>query len=82
MVPLSKPLCYRVYVLRLWQERPPSPARAAVWRFSVNDPRTGQRRGFGSLEGLIAFLQAQVGAEKQEGEGETSAPLSPHPERR
>ncbi len=53
---------YRAYLLRLWQERPATPACPAVWRFSLEDTRTGQRRGFGDLAALVAFLQAQVAA--------------------
>jgi hypothetical protein len=65
----SEHLCYRAYILRLWQERPVSSDRSAVWRFSVEDPRTGQRRGFGSLEELMAFLRTQMEAEEQGGRG-------------
>ena len=65
----SEHLCYRAYILRLWQERPVSPAHPAVWRFSVEDPRTGQRRGFGSLEGLVAYLRTQMEAGEQGGRG-------------
>jgi hypothetical protein len=63
-----------LHLLLMWQERPAAPDRPAVWRFSLEDVRTGQRHGFGSLEGLLAFLRAQV--EEPEGlhgqeEGET-----------
>jgi hypothetical protein len=51
---------YHAYLLRLWQERPASFERPAVWRFSLEDTRTRQRRGFGSLEALMSFLRAQV----------------------
>jgi len=51
---------YQVYLLRLWQERPASPGRAAVWRFSLEDPRTGRRHGFANLEGLMAFLRERL----------------------
>ena len=53
---------YHTFVVRLWQERPASPGRPAVWRCSVEDTRTGQRRGFAGLEALTAFLQAQMAA--------------------
>lgn len=58
----SKHLCYNAYILRLWQERAASSARPAVWRFSLEDTHTRQRRGFGDLDGLVAFLQAQMEA--------------------
>ena len=66
---LSQHLCYRAYILRLWQERPASPAHPAVWRFSVEDSRTGQRQGFGSLEKLTAYLRARMEAGEQGGRG-------------
>ena len=58
-------LIYRAYILRLWQERPASPERRAVWRFSLEDTRARQRRGFGDLAELTAFLEAQIEAEQQ-----------------
>ncbi len=67
---LSQHLCYRAYILRLWQERPASPEHSAVWRFSVEDPRTRQRQGFGSLEKLTAYLRARMEAGEQGSRGE------------
>ena len=32
-----------------------------VWRFSVEDPHTGERRAFASLAALVAFLCAELG---------------------
>ena len=49
-----------LHLLTMWQERPDIPGRPAVWRFSLEDVRTRQRHGFGSLEGLVAFLRTQV----------------------
>jgi len=37
-----------------------------VWRFSLEDPRTGRRRGFASLEALVVFLQAELACEQDE----------------
>lgn len=59
-----------LYLLTMWQERPASPEHPAVWRFSLEDTRTDQRRGFGSLEGLVAFLRAQVEAGEQRSRGD------------
>ena len=54
-----------LYLLALWEERP------AVWRLSLEDARTGQRWGFGSLDGLHAFLGAQMEApEERTGDSE------------
>lgn len=46
---------YRVYVLRLWHAE-----ALAQWRASLEDPRTGERIGFESLERLFVFLMEQV----------------------
>ena len=51
---------YHVFVVRLWRERAASTQHPSVWRFLVEDTRTGQRRGFGSLEELMAFFQVRV----------------------
>lgn len=46
---------YHVFVLRAWEERC-APAGLALWRFSVETPGTGHRRGFASLEAMVAYL--------------------------
>lgn len=48
---------YRVYLLRLWRGEDPA---HALWRASLEDPRTGERIGFESLERLFAFLMEQI----------------------
>jgi len=62
----DKPPRYCVYVLRFWEERSRYPDRPGVWRFSLEAPSTGERHGFATLEGLVAFLREQV--EGTEGE--------------
>jgi hypothetical protein len=47
---------YRVYLLRLWRAETPDPG----WRASLEDPHTGKRIGFASLEQLFTFLMDQV----------------------
>ena len=47
---------YRGYMLRFWQERSQRGAQV-VWRFSLDDPHTGERRGFADLAALIAAVQ-------------------------
>lgn len=47
---------YRVFVLRLWHEVSGDGAGAPVWRCSLEDPVTGQRRGFASPLGLAGYL--------------------------
>lgn len=49
------PLRYHLVVLCLWQERG---AGGPVWRFSLENPQTAERLGFGTLAALGAYLQA------------------------
>ena len=51
----------RVYILRFWETRSLPPDAPVTWRFSAQDPQTGERRGFADLDGLMAFLAAQTG---------------------
>jgi hypothetical protein len=63
MAIFDKPPRYRSYLLTFWEERRQDPAASVVWRFSLEDPRTGQRRGFADLEALMAALQQELGEE-------------------
>ena len=48
---------YIAYLLRLWQAE----ARSyPVWHASLEDPHTGERKGFADLQSLWAFLEAQL----------------------
>ncbi len=47
---------YRSYLLRLWCDETPD----QCWCASLEDPHTGERIGFASLEQLFAFLMEQV----------------------
>ena len=61
---LPTPPPYHTYLLRCWQERSTEGIEEIkVWRFSLEEPRTGQRRGFASLETLLAVLQAELTVE-------------------
>ena len=51
---MEAPLIYRSYLLRLWQVRE---ADGLAWRASLEEVKTGEQRGFTSLEDLIAYLQ-------------------------
>ena len=42
-----------VFLLRLWRE---SGATPAIWRCSLEDPATRDRRGFDGVESLASFL--------------------------
>ena len=60
MTILDRPPRYRSYLLAFWEERSQVPSAPAVWRFSLEDPHTGQRRGFATLESLVAALQRET----------------------
>lgn len=55
---------YLAYMLRLWQTKPDAGTHhveaKATWRASIENPHTGERRGFLSLEALFAFLAQEV----------------------
>ena len=73
---------YLAYLVRLWQVQDRG---VFVWRASLEDAHTGERRGFASLEALLAFLQAQTGVSAAPREppparsgSETDPPLAPN----
>lgn len=65
---------YRIYLLTVWKA-PPGPAPDGKpdsalpqelptdtgWRFFLEDPRTGQRRGFSNAIDLVAVLLTEFG---------------------
>ncbi len=51
---------YRIYLLRLWAERSRDQAAPVAWRFGLEDPRTGQRRGFANLAALVTALHQEI----------------------
>ena len=60
MTALNKPPRYQTYLLRCWQERSQESELVVIWRFSLENPHTGKRRGFSSLEALLASLQKDL----------------------
>ncbi|MBE9508875.1 MAG: hypothetical protein IMY86_12615 [Chloroflexi bacterium] len=66
---------YRAYLLRCWQEGEAAPGKEPHYRFSVEEIlRKRPRRGFDSLEALVAFLRAELSSgrgETPEGKGPT-----------
>ena len=49
---------YLAYLLRLWRTGKGENAR---WRASLQDPHTGQRMEFASLDDAVAFLKQRMG---------------------
>lgn len=56
--------CYCSYLLRCWTETD-SQGEISLWRFSLENPRTGQRRGFANLTALVIALQDELMAENK-----------------
>lgn len=54
---------YLSYLLRLWQVKRNGDV---IWRASLDNPHSGERRGFHNLAALMDFLSTQV----QEGDDE------------
>jgi hypothetical protein len=51
----------RAYLVRCWQEGAPDSNGMPQWRFSVEEVlHKRQRRGFDSLEALVAFLRDEL----------------------
>ncbi|NJM39564.1 MAG: hypothetical protein HC853_01705 [Anaerolineae bacterium] len=50
---------YQAFVLRMWVDLD-AISQTHTWRFSLEDVRTSQRRGFASLAELVAFLISQT----------------------
>ncbi|MBN1890058.1 MAG: hypothetical protein JW850_18825 [Thermoflexales bacterium] len=59
-------------MLRCWEERGER-SETGTRRFSLEDPRTGQRHGFASLEALAAFLIDRFGPPGAECEAKDAA---------
>jgi len=53
---MSKQKRYQSYLLRLWLT---ADEKGSVWRASLEDPHTGERLTFATLERLVAFLEDQ-----------------------
>ena len=66
----SRPPSYRIYLLTVWQERSRGPPESIIWRFRLEDPRTGQQQAFADAATLMSALHLAPtdldAAEKQE----------------
>lgn len=51
---------HRVYLLTVWREECEEDSGSTGLRFSLKDPRTGERRGFASVEALAAALTSTL----------------------
>ena len=62
---------YLAYMLRLWRA---GSGDELTWRASLESPHTGERRGFASLEALVAFLEEQTKSKPTQAEEPPAAP--------
>lgn len=51
---------YHIYLLTIWEELGQAEGTEAVLRFRLEDPSTGQKRGFASLEALADALNIEL----------------------
>lgn len=51
---------YQSYLITMWQERGQDSDNLGGWRFRLEDPHTGERRGFANLEKLMAALEQEM----------------------
>lgn len=51
---------YHSFILAVWQEGQPLPHAPPVWRYSLENPHTGERVGFHSVAELNRFLDQWV----------------------
>lgn len=49
---------YRIYLLTVWQEQSRGPPPQRIWRFRLEDPRSGRQQLFADATTLMSTLQA------------------------
>lgn len=67
-MPAASQHTYITYLLRLWRADETEP-----WRASLNDPHSGDKHNFASLDQMIEFLRAQAGEVHLSHDGEGSS---------
>lgn len=50
-------LHYHNFILSVWQDNNSLSSAQPVWRFSLENPHTGERTGFTSTHELMCYLQ-------------------------
>jgi hypothetical protein len=54
----TRPAYYRIYLLTVWQEQSRGPRESIIWRFRLEDPRTGWQGAFADAESFMDALYA------------------------
>ena len=62
------------YLVRLW---PTGAAHQQVWRASLEDVQSGERRGFANLEQLFVFLMEQTEQARNASDAQSTAEAGP-----
>ena len=55
-----RPPRYRAYLLRCWEARGERPGQPGTWRYSLENVETKEKRGFGDLAALVAFMEEEL----------------------
>ena len=66
MLILGRPPRYCAYLLRCWETPDQGRGLLPAWRYSLEDPHSGERRGFASFEALVAHLRGELGLDAAE----------------
>ncbi len=66
---------YRSFLLRLWQV---DVKEIRAWRFSLEDPVTGERKGFAHIAKLMSFLMEEIGNGERDGTKQFEDPKTTH----
>ena len=56
----GKPPSYHIFMLKCWPEHQQSNGFITSWRFSLEDPNNGQRKGFAQLDDLLLSIRQQL----------------------
>lgn len=62
-----KPLRYHTYLVSVWEERSHNGCVTHQWRYVLEDPCSGHRRGYVTLQDLLDGLLTQLTTIQKEG---------------
>ncbi len=60
MADSSRTASYYIFLIKLWPERSHDNGETISWRFSIEDPVSGVRKGFTDQESLLTHLREQL----------------------
>lgn len=56
----DRPPTYKSYWLRCWPGGVRQPGGSGKWRFSLEDPVTGEKKGFSDMKAILAFVELEL----------------------